>query len=322
MKNTAEHLTARIMHWVDRYDCGLTGDDLQDRIRHEIESALSRQQAGAAEPVADGHVDGARCAAWSECPKCNPTSATQPVAWMLHDKDGRGEAIMTYEYSPDLAAVNDQHYPKRAPWSLRPLVYYAAPSAPQAPKTQHDADCDAMAYEGHDEDCTCDFDWRAATRQAAPQAEATGLAVELALKNADAKTDWCDASKILAAEVRRLRAAPAAEKPGDDLTGRAEQAAYDLRNRWGLPNHADLIGDLLAALSGDSQDAALLPLVREARDALMAAVIMSNRGPEPKKLDEAMSWRENDLLAAVKIAKAIEHCDAALSAHPKKEATP
>ena len=54
-----------------------------------------------ARAVADGHVDGARCATWSECPKCNPTSATEPVAWMLHDKDGQREAIMTYEYSPD-----------------------------------------------------------------------------------------------------------------------------------------------------------------------------------------------------------------------------
>lgn len=34
-------LVARIMHWVDRYDCGLTGDDLPDRIEHEVRAHLT-----------------------------------------------------------------------------------------------------------------------------------------------------------------------------------------------------------------------------------------------------------------------------------------
>lgn len=48
--------------------------------------------------------------------------------------------------------------------------------------------------------------WQAARQRSPADAKDADLSVQLALEQADRKTDWCDASKILAAEVRRLRA--------------------------------------------------------------------------------------------------------------------
>lgn len=46
-------------------------------------------------------------------------------------------------------------------------------------------------------------------------------------------------------------------------------------------------------------------VIGKMRDALNAALVMQDSGPKPKKLDEALSWRENDDKARSMIDEAL-----------------
>jgi hypothetical protein len=49
-----DNLVLRVMHWIDRYEVGLTGEDLQDRIKYEIEKAVAFLPLAAAPAAPEG----------------------------------------------------------------------------------------------------------------------------------------------------------------------------------------------------------------------------------------------------------------------------
>ncbi len=61
----------------------------------------------------------------------------------------------------------------------------------------------------------------------------------------------------------------------------------------------------------------LLGLLREAREALKALLVMMDRGDKPRKLDETLTWVQNDLKARAMASGALTRLDASLAEAPK-----
>lgn len=60
------------------------------------------------------------------------------------------------------------------------------------------------------------------------------------------------------------------------------------------------------SLEQDRANARLLAAAPDLLEALVALLTMSDRGPQPRKLDEALSWRDNDDRARALTLAAIE----------------
>ena len=95
--------------------------------------------------------------------------------------------------------------------------------------------------------------------------------------------NWSDTS--IYADERRLA-----------LLSIADEADEETQNDLEVENTAN--SSIIVALH-NAAPALIASARREAkmREALHAMLIMSDRGPQPSKFDEALSWRENDIRA-------------------------
>lgn len=95
------------------------------------------------------------------------------------------------------------------------------------------------------------------------------------------------------------------QAPAQSNVARLREARGSMQDLFGTPEAQEYLASLRGTTVPRAELDAMTAQVAVLVDALQALLAMSDRGPCPQKLDEALTWRQNDELAHSKAVSAL-----------------